>query len=380
MKKLLAIILCAAMLLLTLAACTTTNEESESDRLLGSGETETYAEEWVDEPSQPSDLAIDLDNMWDAAFATFAPDTVMISAGEHSVVWSELFFHLRNMLQNFGGENPAEAAAAFGDMILADVADSALAFRIIEFGAAAHNVELDAEAIEEIQASIDMYREMEGLESEEALRQNLWETMGYYSVDTLRFLLEKSYLAQVLMHAMYGENGADLSDDAVREAIENEGYLMSMHILVMEHDDPTAEAARIHALLEAYTGDDFTAHFAELMFEYSEDLGGLQGFPTGYVFQAGDMVPEFYEGTKALEIGGLSAPIRSQFGYHIIHRLPIDYDVVPISMQGQMASLRHIVAMESFDVAMDTWLEELNPQFTPAFESIDLAAMFAVSD
>ncbi len=35
------------------------------------------------------------------------------------------------------------------------------------------------------------------------------------------------------------------------------------------------------------------------------------------------MVDEFYQGTKALEVGGVSDPIKSSYGWHIIQRLPL---------------------------------------------------------
>jgi hypothetical protein len=43
------------------------------------------------------------------------------------------------------------------------------------------------------------------------------------------------------------------------------------------------------------------------------------------------MVSAFYDATIALEIGAFSDIVESDFGYHIIYRLPIDYDVTPIA-------------------------------------------------
>lgn len=57
--------------------------------------------------------------------------------------------------------------------------------------------------------------------------------------------------------------------------------------------------------------------FAEAARLYSDDPGGANGGDLGY-FARGRMVKEFEEAAFSLEIGGLSEPVLSQFGWHII--------------------------------------------------------------
>jgi peptidyl-prolyl cis-trans isomerase D len=72
--------------------------------------------------------------------------------------------------------------------------------------------------------------------------------------------------------------------------------------------------ARLDELVEALQeGEDF----AELAKVYSEGPSAPQGGDLGY-FSRGKMVPEFEEVAFALEIGEVSAPVKTQFGYHII--------------------------------------------------------------
>ena len=61
------------------------------------------------------------------------------------------------------------------------------------------------------------------------------------------------------------------------------------------------------------------------MNEYSEDTG-LESYPDGYTYQEGEMVDEFYAGTKALEIGEYSRLVESNYGFHIIMRIEPDHD------------------------------------------------------
>ena len=114
------------------------------------------------------------------------------------------------------------------------------------------------------------------------------------------------------------------SAEALSSDPEAFGIYGAKHILFLFSEDRSAEETKtmaedILARLEA--GEDFDA----LMNEYSEDTG-LESYPDGYTFQEGEMVDEFFEATKALEIGKYSQPVESTYGYHIIMRIEPDHD------------------------------------------------------
>lgn len=65
------------------------------------------------------------------------------------------------------------------------------------------------------------------------------------------------------------------------------------------------------------------AEFTELAKKYSDDpgsasLGGELGF-----MQKGQLVPQYEEAVLAMKVGGITEPVRSEFGYHIIQLLAI---------------------------------------------------------
>ncbi len=66
-------------------------------------------------------------------------------------------------------------------------------------------------------------------------------------------------------------------------------------------------------------GEDFD----KLIKEYGEDPG-MESNQDGYVFTYDEMVEEFEKATFALEINGISEPVETTYGYHIIQRLDID--------------------------------------------------------
>ena len=91
-----------------------------------------------------------------------------------------------------------------------------------------------------------------------------------------------------------------------QDSYDTAGYLSAKHLLV---------------------GTEAEALFDTLMAAHSKDGRSESGAlltPEGYTFTTGEMVHEFEAGAKALKPGEISPPIQSQFGYHLILRLPLD--------------------------------------------------------
>ena len=175
---------------------------------------------------------------------------------------------------------------------------------------------------------------------------------------------------------------------------ETDGYLMAKHILLLTvsmNDDGTREALseeekaeklktirELKARLdEAEEGERLTL-FEELMTEHSEDTG-LTSFPDGYLFQDGDMVEEFYEATLALEEGEVSDIVETSYGYHLIMRLPINYDVIPSAYTQYMAygydylTLRYLCADEAFGASAQQWMDRVEIEKTELYDSLNVA-------
>ncbi len=115
------------------------------------------------------------------------------------------------------------------------------------------------------------------------------------------------------------------------EEIENE-YLMNKvrydipesvsasHILISLAENAKAEdeAKAMEKIKEIQAKFAKDADFAKLAKEYSDDPGsGPSGGSLGN-FTRGQMVKPFEDAAFSLEIGKLSEPVRSQFGYHLI--------------------------------------------------------------
>ncbi len=57
--------------------------------------------------------------------------------------------------------------------------------------------------------------------------------------------------------------------------------------------------------------------FEDLARKHSSCPSGKKGGDLGY-FRKGQMVPEFDAAVFSMEVGAVSAPIKTQFGYHLI--------------------------------------------------------------
>jgi parvulin-like peptidyl-prolyl isomerase len=62
--------------------------------------------------------------------------------------------------------------------------------------------------------------------------------------------------------------------------------------------------------------------FEQLAREVSECESGKNGGDLG-VFYTGDMVPEFERALYHMEVGEVSKPVKSKYGFHIIEKLEV---------------------------------------------------------
>ncbi len=122
---------------------------------------------------------------------------------------------------------------------------------------------------------------------------------------------EEEFRALVKQHLVIQKIASDdavVTEEDVREEYDAGKEVAASHILV--EDLQTAE----EILEKLNEGEDF----AELATQYSQDPGsGAEGGSLGY-FERGQMVPEFEQAAFNLEVGEISEPVQSQFGYHII--------------------------------------------------------------
>ena len=126
----------------------------------------------------------------------------------------------------------------------------------------------------------------------------------------------------------------DITDELVREAYERMQYDMNAAHILIRCDANAVPADTLAAYEKAMTvrnrilkGEDFGAMAVEFSEDPSaRDIEEIPGVRRAYVgnkgelgyFTAFDMVYPFETGVYATEVGAVSMPVRSSFGYHII--------------------------------------------------------------
>lgn len=134
--------------------------------------------------------------------------------------------------------------------------------------------------------------------------------------DNPEFQRRLAYARQRTLRDLYFEKEIEsqITPEAIEEAYNEQIVggeapveVRARHILVETEDEAKA-------LVEALEGG---ADFAELAKEKSTGPSGANGGDLGY-FGENDMVPEFGQAAFALEVGAISAPVQTQFGWHVI--------------------------------------------------------------
>lgn len=266
-------------------------------------------------------------------------------------------------------ENPQFQAQAEQDPTAEDQVEPQMLSQLIQEqlireAAADKDIEVtDEDAAEQREALIAQ------VGGEEAFAQAI-EEQGF-SEEELDDQLRLVAIQEQLFESFEGAAG-EVSDEQVAEFYEtqflaqqppppSEEAAGARHILVED------EAAAQDALDRLEAGEDF----AELAGELSTDPGsGENGGDLGPV-EPGMMVPEFEEALFAAEEGEVVGPVESEFGFHVIERLPTPDAPEPPPLEeveGQiLEQLEGQAAQEAFteyQVAQLTGAEiEVNPRF-----------------
>jgi peptidyl-prolyl cis-trans isomerase C len=204
-------------------------------------------------------------------------------------------------------------------------------------------------------------------------------------------VLFKGILDQVIQQTILAAQAGGDTPDRVRLALENErrALMAAEHMDVVLADAVTEDAVAAayektyagavperefdasHILVETedeakalVTDLDGGADFAELAKENSTGPSGPRGGALGW-FGTGQMVPEFENAVKDMEVGAVSTPIKTQFGWHVIKLNDTRSKDAP-KIDDVRADLEQQVRMETVDAYIAKLTEGATISKTPA--------------
>jgi len=185
--------------------------------------------------------------------------------------------------------------------------------------------------------------------------------------------LRRAYFNEAIAGAVT-EEAARAEYDAFVQQFEPQEEVRASHILVETEEKANEIKAEI----------DGGADFAELARENSIDPGAANGGDLGF-FGRGMMVQPFEEAVFALaNPGDVSAPVQSQFGWHVI-KLEEKRDSAPPSFEQVAPQIQNQLLMRSFTEKVDALMEgvEINiedPELKAKFDAQEAAEADAAAE
>lgn len=215
--------------------------------------------------------------------------------------------------------DPAKRAEQRTD-ILKKALDLLVGEKLMEMQIKELNIEV---ADSEIELSMEEVKKGQNLSAEQ-FEMALMET-GYTLGSYKKFL--RSYLARMKLVNLKVRNKVKISDEDLKAEYakfshdeSQDAEVHARHILVQVAPKATPEqieAARVKAAALAVEARKPDVDFAELAKKKSEGPSAADGGDLGF-FRHGVMVAEFERSAFTMPLGGVSDPIRTKFGWHVI--------------------------------------------------------------
>ena len=268
----------------------------------------------------------------------FSSDVVIATVGDYKITASEYDFYLNNLKQQMQGtelssDEDWETIEINGQKAIDVAKEKALETAVNNIAYIEIYEKLGNEFTKEANDSIAQKKN--DLVSQYNQNGGYKEFLNSTKIsdDFMDFLCKSAYCNEQISLQFARET--QVTEDEIQaffDENQNEyfsGYRRAKHVLILTQDPdtqvPYSEEQKAEAKKKAediyqraLSGEDFDS----LVSEYSEDPGSASN-PDGYVFTDGEMVQEFQDCVDSLEIGGIGF-CESDYGYHIIQRLPLD--------------------------------------------------------
>ena len=332
--------------------------------------------------SSDSITPMDLSQVTDPALAVagVAGDEVLVRLGTAEITANDYLYWLQrsisDYLEPFGGQmttlpwdTEMSDGLTFGQYMLDNALDAAALHCMLRELARQENLTPDPDVATQVDKQYAAMVVQAGSDESRVIH-TLWTQM--LTRDLLINLNENTELFSQLAELYYGENSGHYPTDAeVNAYLDEVGRYKAKHILLATIDLDTREpldeatvaqkkAQAEDLLAQLQAAEDPIALFDDLMNEHSED-SGLATNPDGYTTAKGDMVAPFEEAALALKAGEISEVVESDFGYHLILRLPLDPDDV-----------RDDCVTSLMEKRIDQEIERLGLEKTAAFDKLNV--------
>lgn len=357
------------------------------------------------EPSPDGETAapVEVETLdYEALYALHDPAQVVMTVDGKDITWGEYFswLYMSAMqteqyfvaMANYGvplkwSDAAGEDGSTYADAAIAGGENTLRQLMTILGYAESQGIEASQETLDAIQTQRDS--DKTATVGEDGTEEDFAEYLHslYRSEEAYQRATLANYINMQNFTDTYGLNGEKVSDEQTLAFLEEQGYLRANHILLstidlqtgeaLEESDVAEKAAQAQELVETLQAiaepEKLVERFGELKEQYCED-SGRTAFPDGYVFLPGEMVTEFEDGVKALADYGVSQPVQTSYGYHVILRLPLSADaVVSYDNTGAAVTGRSLFANFDYASGLDAYLNALSVEYADDFHAPDLS-------
>ncbi|MCR4443281.1 MAG: peptidylprolyl isomerase [Peptococcaceae bacterium] len=214
--------------------------------------------------------------------------------------------------------------------------------KIIDLEAKKQNIEVSGADIEN-----ELERLYEYYGGKESFNQAM--EMNGYSLDDIKEELAVNVKVKKLLEPRISISEEDIKSyfEQNKDMFEEKEQVKARHILVKSEET----AKEVEKKLAA--GEDF----AELAKTYSTDSATKdRGGELGY-FGKGSMVKEFEQAAFSMKTGEISAPVKSEYGYHIIE-VEDRKEAKEASLEENRDEIRNILLEQKMQDEYSAWIQE----------------------
>lgn len=333
MKKILAILLAAIMTACVFTACSAEKKDDENTKAPEQNQ-EQVPEDEEKTPEQNGDEAAEelpLDYAaLNASIEAFQPmneldKEVLVTAGGVDFSAATARYVTQYTMTYFDTEEERLAEAENYYKLNAGVVNMCK-----EYGAGLTPRQVKAQ----LQGEYEYYKMTFGDSYDETFASTPYTPYFYYLNNAHNYMF--STLFTKFSEDTSSEFYTSIMERAIEEAKASGEYVRAKHILIQFPEGAgedgsvtdTQKAETLQKITEVYNKAlemSSPEEFDALVNEYNEDPG-MMSYTGGYCFTEGKMVPEFEEAAFALEEYGISEPVETTYGYHVIQKLPLEYE------------------------------------------------------